>query len=119
MIITNKTFVYYFPPSGDGINFEHYFPSRFDLILLTPKFRRSGLPRLHRPVPRLDRLGRPIRSPDERDMASGRSLCHSGGYTGGPGGLTGSRLCKPSWSCILARDLLGFQLQQGQDFPTL
>jgi hypothetical protein len=33
---------------------------------------------------------------------------------GGPGGLTGSRLCKPSRSCILARDLLGFQLLQGQ-----
>jgi hypothetical protein len=39
--------------------------------------------------------------------------------TGGPGGLTGSGLCKPTWSCILARDLLGLQLQKGQDHPTL
>jgi hypothetical protein len=38
---------------------------------------------------------------------------------GGPGGLTVSRLCKPSWSCILERDFLGFQLQQRQDLPTL
>jgi hypothetical protein len=38
---------------------------------------------------------------------------------GGPGGLTGPGPFKPSWSCILARDLLGLQLQQGQDLPTL
>jgi hypothetical protein len=57
-------------------------------------------------------IERPIWSLDERDMASGRSPHH-------PGGLTESRLCKPNWSCILARDLLGFQLQQGQDLPTL
>jgi hypothetical protein len=38
---------------------------------------------------------------------------------GGPGGLTKSETCKPSWSCILARDLLGLQLRQGQDLPTL
>jgi hypothetical protein len=37
----------------------------------------------------------------------------------GIGGLTGSRHCKPSWSCILARNLLGLQHQQGQDLPTL
>jgi hypothetical protein len=38
---------------------------------------------------------------------------------GGPGGLTGSEPCKPSWSCILARDFLVLQLQQGQDLLTL
>jgi hypothetical protein len=37
----------------------------------------------------------------------------------GLGGLTGYGHCKPSRNCILARDLLGFQLQQGQDLPTL
>jgi hypothetical protein len=37
----------------------------------------------------------------------------------GVGGLTGSGHCKPSRSCILAQDLLGFRLQRGQDLPIL
>jgi hypothetical protein len=72
--------------------------------MLTPKNARSGLHRLDRPVPRLDRprqspqkviwnspldrsrrvdqdpyIERPIRSPDERNMASERSPRHPGG----------------------------------------
>jgi hypothetical protein len=65
--------------------------------MLTPKNGRSGLTRLDRPsqspkkviwVFPLDRsrrvdqdpyIERPIRSPDERDMASGRSPRHRGG----------------------------------------
>jgi hypothetical protein len=76
--------------------------------MLTPKNGRSGITRLDRPLPQLDRpsqspqkviwtspldrsrrvdqdqyIEHPIRSPDERNMASGRSTCHPGGETRG------------------------------------
>jgi hypothetical protein len=64
-------------------------------------------------------IERPIQSPDERDMTSARSGRRTGRLDRGSTGLTGSGLCKLSWSCILAEDLLGLQLQQGPNLPTL
>jgi hypothetical protein len=118
------------------LSFSTQFTKKHRAYVDTKKWR-SGLTRLDRPsqspqkviwASPLDRsrrvdqdsyIERPIRSPDERDMAFGRSPRHRGGRPRGLGGLTRYGHCKPSQSCILARDLLGFQLRQGQDLPTL
>jgi hypothetical protein len=50
-------------------------------------------------------------------MASGKSALTQAVRPCGPSGLTRFGLCKPSWSCILAQDLLVLRFYQGKTYP--